>query len=371
MLAPKLNIFNQVTITDWRENNHLDENGDLIPGIYRGMPDYIYHSTHGYSSSLFKLMKSKSPFHVKRKYIDKRGKPITRATQKIFNFGTLVHELSLEATRFYDHYFKLPENKGFDEWTTDDLKAKAKELELKVSGTRSDLKTRINDALPEGAKKIWEYDDEVESLINLHCAGERLEAIKGAMKGPTTLYNAIWNDPDNHEFLTLPIEHKTWVEVHELFDALMGNPFISIGLSEGEPELSCFAICPETGLLLKCRYDFLNIHGHAWDIKTTRSAEEFAFNRHANDLGYDLQDAFYVYVGQLCGLDVNKFLFAIVEKEEPIADAAEYSLNAKMRAKEKLRHYLQLFKNCLDNNDWPAYKAVPSIMQLDNKRGYY
>ena len=369
-LANDVNIFDAVIIIDWSDNNHLDESGNVKPGIYRGMPDHVYHSTGGYSSSLFKEMATKSAFHVKRKYFDKKAKPITTATQKIFNFGTLTHELSLEATRFYDHYFKLPENVGFDSFTTDELKAKAKEMELKVSGTRDALKTRINDALPEGAKKIWEYEDEVEMLINTHCACERLEIIKGEMTGRTTLYNAIWNDPNNHEFTLLPIDYDTWVHVHELFDALMGKPYISVGLADGEAELSCFAIEPETGLLVKCRYDFLNRFGQAWDVKTARSAEDRAFTYHANDMGYDLQDAFYRMVGALCGLAINAFIFAVVEKDVPIADAKEYSPNTQMRAKEKLRHYLVKFKKCLDTNEWPAYKAEPSITQMENNRGF-
>ena len=367
--ATETNIFNAVNIIDWTKGCHLDDDGNVIPGIYRGMPDYVYHSTGGYSSSLFKEMATKSAFHVKRKYIDKKMKPITTATQKIFNFGTLVHELSLEADRFYRHYFKLPINQGFDEFTTDELKAKAKEMELKVSGTRSDLKTRINDALPEGAKKIWEYDDEVEKLINQHCAGKRLDAIKGELTSRTTLYNAIWNDPDNHEIELLPIDHETWVHCHELYDALMGNPYISIGLADGEAELSCFAVDPETGLLLKCRFDFLNRFGQAWDVKTARTADDRGFTYHANDMGYDIQDAFYTKVGILCGLDINAFIFAVVEKDIPIADAKEYSPNTKMRAKEKLKHYLNKFKTCLDTNEWPAYKAVPSITQMENNRG--
>lgn len=363
------NIFDAVKIIDWTEGCHLDANGNVKPGIYRGMPDYIYHSTGGYSSSLFKEMASNSAFHVKRKYIDKNVKPISKATQKIFNFGTLTHELSLESERFYEHYFKLPENKGFDEYTTDELKAKAKAMELKVSGTRDALKTRINDALPEGEKKIWEYDDEVEKLINLHCACKRLDIIKGEMTGRTTLYNAIWNDPNNHEFNLLPIDYETWVHVHELFDALMGNPYISVGLADGEAELSCFAIEPETGLLIKCRFDFLNRFGQAWDVKTARSADDRPFTYHANDMAYDIQDAFYRLVGTLCGLDINAFLFAVVEKEVPIADVKEYSPNTQMRAKEKLRHYLAKFKTCLETNEWPAYKSEPSITQMENNRG--
>ena len=70
--ATETNIFNAVNIIDWTKGCHLDDDGNVIPGIYRGMPDYVYHSTGGYSSSLFKEMATKSAFHVKRKYIDKK-----------------------------------------------------------------------------------------------------------------------------------------------------------------------------------------------------------------------------------------------------------------------------------------------------------
>ena len=62
--APEINIFNTVTIIDWTDGCHLDADGNVKPGIYRGMPDYVYHTTGGYSSSLFKEMATKSAFHV-------------------------------------------------------------------------------------------------------------------------------------------------------------------------------------------------------------------------------------------------------------------------------------------------------------------
>ena len=84
--ATETNIFNAVNIIDWTKGCHLDDDGNVIPGIYRGMPDYVYHSTGGYSSSLFKEMATKSAFHVKRKYIDKKNEADHYRDSKDFQF---------------------------------------------------------------------------------------------------------------------------------------------------------------------------------------------------------------------------------------------------------------------------------------------
>ena len=99
-LANDVNIFDAVIIIDWSDNNHLDESGNVKPGIYRGMPDHVYHSTGGYSSSLFKEMATKSAFHVKRKYFDKKAKPITTATH--FN---LLHGLCAKNSAYNEIAF--------------------------------------------------------------------------------------------------------------------------------------------------------------------------------------------------------------------------------------------------------------------------
>lgn len=365
----KLSVLDGLKVIDWSNDNHLDSNGEVICGIYRGMPDYVYHGTKGYSSSMFKDLAATSPLHIKRKYIDKMRKPIARATQRVFNTGTLLHELVLETERFYTHYYKLPEDTGFTEYKLEDLKAKAKALGLKISGTRADLKTRINDAVDE-KDRIVEYNDKVEEIIKVHSDSPLLDELINAQTGRTTLYSDIWMHEKNFELPTMPITFEEWDWLHEMFDAVCEDPLAASLLSSGEPELSFFGVCPTTGLLLKCRFDWLNSDGYAVDLKSCRCAEDRKFNYHANDLGYDLQHVFYEYVASLCDVSLKHFLFLAVEKDCPIADLKAYDVDSIARAKTKLHRYLHTFKECLETDQWHGYKKQRTISVLRNRKGF-
>ena len=47
----------------------------------------------------------------------------------------------------------------------------------------------------------------------------------------------------------------------------------------GHAEISVFATCSETGLMIKCRFDYLTLCGAAIDLKTTQAARASEFSK--------------------------------------------------------------------------------------------
>jgi|GEM_PF-1108943 len=102
-------------------------------------------------------------------------------------------------------------------------------------------------------------------------------------------------------------------------------------LSEGYPELSVFAVCQATGLHLRCRFDFLTRGGVAVDLKKTQDVRYDKFQRSIGSYRYHVQDAFYMYVAALAGINVKEFKFLAVEEQPPHSNKL-YTLDDEAKA---------------------------------------
>jgi len=102
-------------------------------------------------------------------------------------------------------------------------------------------------------------------------------------------------------------------------------------LSDGYPELSVFALCPTTGLRLRCRFDFLSKGDQAIDLKKTQDVRYDKFQRSIGSYRYHVQDAFYTYVAALAGIVVSSFHFLAVEEQPPHANKI-YTLDDEAKA---------------------------------------
>jgi len=119
-------------------------------------------------------------------------------------------------------------------------------------------------------------------------------------------------------------------------------------------EVAGFVEDPETGLLLKAKFDYAPKTGSIlFDLKTAADASPAKFKCSAKDFGYDIQAVHYMHVAKLCGLDYDQFIFVVVEKTAPYLTAS-YILEdeTRERAEHKYRMLLQSFKACEDANDF-------------------
>ena len=143
------------------------------------------------------------------------------------------------------------------------------------------------------------------------------------IKGPDTRRGSAWKEAKAVAALrgTVALTSGDYDKVERMVGALFANKHIAKLLDHRrrEVEVSVFAKHP-VGLCMKARPDlFIEKQGIVVDLKTTVSAEPYAFEKQAYNLGYAVQAAWYVKTLSLCGVEIKQFLFCNVEKEPPYA----------------------------------------------------
>lgn len=142
-------------------------------------------------------------------------------------------------------------------------------------------------------------------------------------------------------------------------------------LSEGEPEVSAYAIDPGTGVMRRCRFDWLG-PSVLTDYKTAASSDPFDLAGRYGAIrkwGYDKQAAWYLDVARDLGHPAAAFAFIFQMKEPPYLVTVAYVDEDELDdARAANRRALDIFRECLDTDEWPGYlpddcAAVVSLSQ--------
>jgi exodeoxyribonuclease VIII len=188
--------------------------------------------------------------------------------------------------------------------------------------------------------KIVECDARTSAMYKAACKDRSKDMVLTSAEGDgvSGMSAAIYSDPDALEILNAP----------------------------GRNELSVFAKDPETGLIVKCRFDRLNNDLMAADIKKTQDAREDAFSRTVNTYLYHMQAAFYSDVFEWAtGEQLRGFDFIAVEERPPHA-CKVYGLDeeALMIGRAMYREALTVYAKCVDSGKWPAYSGGRKVIGL-------
>lgn len=102
------------------------------------------------------------------------------------------------------------------------------------------------------------------------------------------------------------------------------------------------------------------------DLKTSQDASPRAFTQSVAKYGYHQQDAFYSKVwGQAANVNIDTFLFLVVEKHPPFA-CAIYELDT-MSKREGVKSYKEAISEhnfCERRREFPAYATEKVLLQL-------
>lgn len=112
------------------------------------------------------------------------------------------------------------------------------------------------------------------------------------------------------------------------------------------------------GIECQSRFDWVNpSSGLMLDLKTTTNAQPDAFQRKAEEMGYDIQAAFYSMAFSATWPDVEpKWIFLVVENKPPYAVSVLKPKPEFMRiGTSKATRAINKWKECLDSGKWPAY----------------
>ena len=150
-------------------------------------------------------------------------------------------------------------------------------------------------------------------------------------------------------------------------EAVLSNELMRSRLNgEGWRELSLFVRDPDTGVLVRVRFDLLLTDGTIVDVKKTQDARPDAFSRAIDNYGYDLSAALYADALQWATGEEGQFEFAAVEEEMPhghkLYRPCDTTLN---EGRRKYREALATFANCEYIGVWPSLPCdAPELISL-------
>jgi exodeoxyribonuclease VIII len=128
----------------------------------------------------------------------------------------------------------------------------------------------------------------------------------------------------------------------------------------GKAELSAFVIDPETGVLMRCRFDWLSDDGVCIDIKKTQDCREWAFSRSLHNYRYHVQAAMYSHIYELLfGHPLQSFKILAIEEQPPCANVLYDIDPLAMQYGHKLyREALEAYAAAFKSGEWGSYSGT-------------
>lgn len=152
--------------------------------------------------------------------------------------------------------------------------------------------------------------------------------------------------------------------------AVRAHPEVAKLLKTGEAEVSAYWRHPETGLLCRCRPDWVHPVGDGGvilvDIKTCPDASPLAFARSIATFRYHWQCHFYSQ-GYALAADkpVVGFVFVCVEQSYPYSvSAVMLDEESMMLARDEVNAAVTRFASCQRACDWPGYSETVEAVSL-------
>jgi len=150
---------------------------------------------------------------------------------------------------------------------------------------------------------------------------------------------------------------------------IRNHPELMGYMLQGKAEQSVFAKDPETGVMCKCRPDWMTRIANlnvVIDFKSTDDARPHMFQRTAYNFEYFKGAAYYSDVIRWSGLDpVDLFLLVAFERDPPFAIKVYEIQEAELdRGREQYRPALNLFAYCQDTGEWPSYDTSIEVLEF-------
>lgn len=155
--------------------------------------------------------------------------------------------------------------------------------------------------------------------------------------------------------------------VRGMSEEILANERIVKLLSGGRSEVTAFATCPKTGLMLKARVDFFDpVQKYILDFKTCENAKPSdvgdggvvirKFEKNAAGYSYHVQAAFYMHVFKLLGYPIENYIIIAQEKKAPYqVQDYFYTLPAIEKGEELFSGKLEQIAAQVKSDTFPGY----------------
>jgi exodeoxyribonuclease VIII len=149
--------------------------------------------------------------------------------------------------------------------------------------------------------------------------------------------------------------------VSVMSESIRSNPAAHDLLSQpGRAELSAFVRDPETGVLMRCRFDWITDDDVVIDLKKTQDCREHAFSRSLHNYRYHVQAAMYSHIYSIVfGKPLQSFKLLAVEEQPPCANVLYDICPLAMQHGHTLyRQALESFAQALETDCWESYSGT-------------
>jgi hypothetical protein len=164
-----------------------------------------------------------------------------------------------------------------------------------------------------------------------------------------------------------PLLASDYLMVQAMADKLSEHTLAMRLLSDGEAEVSAYAIDDATGVMRRGRFDWLGATVLT-DYKTCQSANprDLAGRYGAvRKWGYDQQAAWYTDLARDLGHPAAAFAFIFQEKAAPYQVTVAYIDDADLwDARQRNAAALERFRDCTESGLWPAYLPDDAAARL-------
>lgn len=355
--------------------NFLDALGELVEGIYIGVPNDVYHSLDALSSSGMKAF-VESPALYKRDYLSSVNRARTLAQKRTFDAGSYGHELCLEPEGFQQRYFRdlVPSDCPDALHTVAQIDAALLKAGLSTSEGKADKLARLKASAPKidtsalftikeieaalesaGLSKTEGKLDKAKRLCAVNRFVEVFELLfeqNRKTQGASTVIQRGGEDVTTYGG-KVPVDGVVWDDAHRVQRTVRSHREADAILQNGLPEVTIIARCPMTQMMLKVKFDWLGFDDTAADVKTTRDTKPSKFLNQIYDLKYHIQQEFYKYVASLAGIEIRRFSFVAVEyTKADICQPYELDQDDTLEAKLELKEALRRFVSCKQSGNW-------------------
>ena len=163
----------------------------------------------------------------------------------------------------------------------------------------------------------------------------------------------------------VPILRKEADVVDQMADKLAEHRLAMELLSDGRPEVSAYAEDPDTGVMLRCRFDWLGT-SILVDYKSAASSDPNWFRRKAPEFGYHQQHAWYLDLARAAGHPAEAFCFIVQMKDPPfLVTVVELVERAAQRGRDLNRRAVDLYARCATTGTWPGYIPDDQYASVD------
>lgn len=297
------------------------------PGIYKGLPNEVYHDSQGVSNSGLGLLLP--PNCPKLYWYQKLSGKYVRPEAKDKKIGSALHTLTLEPDTFNDRFIY----EDFEPIHVDEL-TQLNVLQAKLGKEAGKFEYDMLKAKVE-TQKLRRKKRDAEFLER--CAGKEVLSRKE--------YDIVSTMAESVR------SHAIWKEM--------------IGDKKGCVEDSIAWTDPETGVLLRTRPDYYNDELIV-DVKTSKDNSPWAFARSVLEYGYHRQGAMACDgLTNLYGRVYDDVLLFVVSKTAPyfvrcyVIDAASLE-----RGRVEYKQGAMIYKQAVESGVWESYPEIIEDISL-------